>query len=229
MNKIKLIYDELLELYGHQGWWPLVGYAGCNPTKTGCVNGYHPGDYSFPRNEKEKFEIVVGAVLTQNTGWISVEKALSNLNKANALTPKGMQKLSDAKLKELIKPAGYYNQKAKYLRNITSLFLNLAGKTPTRDDVLDVKGIGNETCDSILLYAYKQPEFVVDAYTKRIFVNLGLIKNDAGYMEIKHFFESDLKKDYILFQEYHALIVEHAKRYYSKKPYGIDDPLCEIR
>ena len=90
---------------------------------------------------------------------------------------------------------------------------------------MDVKGVGNETADSILLYAYKQPEFVVDAYTKRIFSSVGLIGENESYMKIKELFESNLPEKVDIYNEYHALIVEHAKRYYSKKPYGKDDPL----
>ena len=96
-----------------------------------------------------------------------------------------------------------------------------------RKELLQVKGVGNETADSILLYAYKQPEFVVDAYTKRIFIYNGLIKDDDNYNKIKKFFESKLTPDHVVYNEYHALIVEHAKRYYSKKPYGENDPLLK--
>jgi len=111
---------------------------------------------------------------------------------------------------------------------MTKFFIELDGKVPTRKELLSVKGIGNETADSILLYAYKQSEFVVDAYTKRIFSYLGLVDENVKYMELKKLFESNLPKDIAIYQEYHALIVEHAKRYYSKKPYGLNDPLNEL-
>ena len=93
---------------------------------------------------------------------------------------------------------------------------------------LAVKGVGNETADSILLYAYKQPEFVVDAYTKRIFSHLGLVNENIRYMELKKLFKSNLPEKMTIYNEYHALIVEHAKRYYGKKPYGVNDPLIEL-
>ena len=114
------------------------------------------------------------------------------------------------------------------LREISRFFIELDGNIPTRKELLAVKGVGNETADSILLYAYKQPEFVVDAYTKRIFSHLGLVEDDVKYMALKEFFESHLPKDITIFNEYHALIVEHAKRYYNKKPYGMNDPLKEL-
>lgn len=215
------IYEKLLERYGFQGWWPLLNHQGVNPTKTGSIKGYHPKDYSFPKNDSERFEICVGAILTQNTNWQNVEKSLINL-KNNCL-------LSAAKIidnlqlvKGCIKPSGYYNIKAKYLENFSRFYLSLKGRTSLRDELLSVKGIGKETADSILLYAYKVPVFVVDAYTKRLVNNLGLI-DSADYEKIRSFFEAELPKDYKLFQEFHSLIVEHAKNYYSKKPYGLND------
>ena len=96
---------------------------------------------------------------------------------------------------------------------------------PARKEILKVKGVGNETADSILLYAYKQPEFVVDSYTRRIFIHQGLIDDKDNYNKIKNLFESNLSPDITVYNEYHALIVEHGKRFYSKKPYGINDPL----
>ena len=112
-----------------------------------------------------------------------------------------------------------------YLREITKFYISLEGKIPTRDELLMVKGVGNETADSILLYGYKQPEFVVDAYTKRIFIHQGIIKDKDNYIKIKKLFQSVLTPDHIIYNEYHALIVEHAKRYYTKKPYGEGDPI----
>ena len=226
MNKIQFIYNYLFKQYSPQGWWPLLelnNKKNINITKSGSLKGYHPGDYSYPKTENQVFEICIGSILTQNTSWLSVEKALFNLKKANALNLKGIKHLSDGKLKECIKIAGYFNQKAKYIREFIRFFEKLDRRIPERDELLAVKGIGNETADSILLYAYKQPEFVIDAYTRRIFANLELIEENSAYHEIKELFESNLKKDFITYQEYHALIVEHAKRYYNKKPY--EDPL----
>lgn len=223
-------------MYNPQGWWPLVSYNGNKPTKTGAIKGYHPLDYSFPQNEAEKFEICLGCFLTQNTNWQSVEKALLNLKKVNALTAKGILKLSDGKFREMIKPSGYFNQKAKYIKEFIPFFELLKGSIPNRDELLALKGIGAETADSMLLYAFKQPEFIVDSYTKRIFTTLKIINWKDSYDQIKEVFESSIKseiKDKLelvkIYQEYHALIVEHAKRYYSKKPYGKDCPFLKIK
>jgi len=217
----------LLKTYGPQGWWPLLDHKGTNPTKTGSLRGYHPGDYTYPKTRKQIFEIMVGAVLTQNTSWLQVEKVLHNLHKLTGMDAKKLLNLSDSKLKQAIRSAGYYNQKALYLKAIAQFFL-LQHRVPTREELLAIKGIGRETADSILLYAYQQPHFVVDAYTRRIFGHLGIIPEKERYDSIKKLFEKELPKDTSLLQEYHALIVEHAKRYYTKKPFGAGDPLNKI-
>jgi len=212
MNLLKRIYSILLKKYGFQGWWPLLGCKGTKPTKTGSIKGYHSGDYSCPRNNSQRFEICIGAILTQNTSWPQVEKALLNLKKLKALSPESLMKLDESKLKQAIKTAGYFNQKAKKLKIFAEFYINLKARTPTRDELLNVWGIGPETADSILLYAFNVPEFVVDAYTRRIFSKLGFIEKNASYNKIKKLFEKNLEKDFRLYQEYHALIVEHAKR-----------------
>ncbi len=217
------IYEKLYSLYGPQGWWPLTDYEGENPTKTGSIKGYHPLKYDLPKNEGQIFEVILGAILTQNTAWTSAEMALHNLKELNALTPQKILEMSDETLKKAIRCAGFLNQKAVYLREISKFFISLKGRTPQRKELLKVKGVGNETSDSILLYAYKKPEFVVDAYTRRIFTHLGLVEEKISYMELKKLFESNLPREVPVYQEYHALIVEHAKRYYRKKPYGVDD------
>ncbi len=214
-----------MKAYGPQGWWPVMSHRGKKPAMTGDFRGYHPKDYSYPKNSNQRFEICVGAILTQNTAWRNVEKALLNLKNGQALSPRGLIQLDDRTLNDQIRPAGYYNQKTAYLRNFTEFSISLRGKTPGREDLLGVKGVGEETADSMLLYAYAQPEFVVDAYTKRIFSHLGFIRPDEKYMKVKELFEAVVKKDVIVYQEYHALIVEHAKRYYGRKPYGENDPL----
>jgi len=167
----------------------------------------------------------LGAILTQNTSWLQADKALLNLNQLKAIEPELLLKLDDETLKSAIRCAGFLNQKSTYLKKITIFFIELDGKTPSRKELLKVKGVGNETADSILLYAYKQLEFVVDTYTRRIFAHLSLVDEDIKYMELKKLFESNLPQDVPIYQEYHALLVEHAKRYYSKKPYGVGDPL----
>ncbi len=222
------IYNWMLKAYNHQGWWPILDCKGYNPVKKAISEGYHPGDYSYPKNNNQRFEICVGAILTQNTAWTNVKKALINLKSANSLSAKKILQLDTYMLKDLIKPAGYYNQKAAYLTLFADFYLSLKKNIPSREQILECRGIGNETADSILLYAYAQPEFVVDTYTKRIFSQLGFFEEDAKYMDIKKKFESNLAKEVYLYQEFHALIVEHAKRYYNKKPYGRDDPLINI-
>lgn len=186
--------------------------TGVQPTKSGSVSGYHPGNYSYPKTKKQVFEICCGAILTQNTGWVQVEKALLALKKLGILGPHGILECAPDVLKNAIKPAGYFNQKAKKLVLFTEFFMKLNRTTPARENLLNVWGIGPETADSILLYAFKVPVFVVDAYTKRIFSRIGLCKKDAHYEEVQMLFEKNLKRDVKIYQEYHALIVEHAKR-----------------
>lgn len=219
------IYRKLYKLYGPQGWWPLLNYRGENPGKSGLTEGYHLLNYDLPVERNQIFEIIMGAILTQNTAWLQAHSALGNLNDLKALGPERLLELNENTLKSAIRPAGFLNQKAVYLREATQFFIGLNGKTPTREELLQVKGIGNETADSILLYAYKQPEFVVDTYTKRIMSHLKIAGDKISYLKLKNLFESNLPRDVPVYQEYHALIVEHAKRYYSKKPYGADDPL----
>lgn len=227
------IYEQFLAKYGYQGWWPVLGHKGANPTKTGSIRGYHPKDYDFPKNEGQKFEICAGAILAQNTNWVNVEKALLNLQNAGlignnnerladtaigedekALTCDAykISKMDEKYLAGLIRPAGYYNQKAKKLKIFAKFYCSLAGRNPKREELLNLWGIGPETADSILLYAYKQPYFVADTYTKRVFVKMKLVEENWEYETIKSFFERNLPKDYRLCQEFHALIVEHAKR-----------------
>ncbi len=239
---IKKIYDYLLDAYGPQGWWPLAELhtnGGSNPTKTGSVQGYHPGDYTYPRNSTQQFEIICGALLTQNTSWPQVETALLNLKRLKALYPEGILELDPEILKEAIKPAGYYNQKAGRLKILAEWFSSLQEKTPersteiiqripSREELLSLKGVGPETADSILLYAFKQPSFVVDAYTRRITANLGLAGEKAKYDEIKALFEENLPDDPVVYQEYHALLVEHAKRHYKKKGAYGECPLIKV-
>ena len=225
---IRVIYNFLFELYGPQGWWPLTGLhnsIGTNPTKTGSIRGYHPGDYTYPHTNCQQFEIICGALLTQNTSWQQVERAIINLNQINPLSPEVILSLDPEALKEAIKPAGYYNQKAARLRTLAEWFIELKGRTPEREELLSIKGVGPETADSILLYAFKQPSFVVDAYTRRIVSNLDLASEKAKYSEIKALFEENLPEDLIIYQEYHALLVEHAKRHYQKK---INYPQCPL-
>ncbi|MEM4272710.1 MAG: hypothetical protein QXH30_03905, partial [Candidatus Bilamarchaeaceae archaeon] len=175
------------------------------------------------KTSAEKFEICVGAILTQNTAWKNVERALSNLRKGGALSRKRMERMKEAEIAALIKPAGYYNMKARKLKE----FLKYEG-TIERDEMLKIWGCGPETIDSILLYAYDKPVFVVDAYTKRIFSRVGLCRKSSGYEKVQELFHRNLEKDAELFNEYHALLVEHAKRFCRKKPECRGCPLSGI-
>ena len=233
MNKTMKIYKILYEKYGPQGWWPFVNYDGKNSEKEGNTEGYHILDYSFPRNKDEIFEVCLGSILTQNTTFTSVIKSLNNLNNINCLDYKKIKEMPINELKLLIKPSGYYNQKSNYILEFIDFFENSNDKIPTRDELLKIKGIGPETADSILLFAYNQAHFKVDAYTKRLLIHAKLIPDNAKYQDIKCFMEKEIKKEVKdedqlvkVYQEYHALIVNHAKQYYSKKPYGIG---CFIR
>jgi endonuclease-3 related protein len=226
MNPVRRIYRDLLRLHGPQGWWPLLGCAGTNPTKTGSIQGYHPGDYSHPRTRLQQFEICLGAITTQNTSWVQAEQALRNLKQHRLLSPAAILAADDAVLKACLKPAGYFNQKARKLREFARFYRSLRGRTPLREELLAVWGIGKETADSMLCYAFKVPAFVVDAYTRRIFSHLGIIGKDAAYDVIQAVFEralAPLRLD--VCQEYHALIVEHAKNFYDRSTDPAECPL----
>ena len=225
MHHFLTIYHDLLGRYGKQGWWPLLGYSGERPAKSGSLQGYHPGDYSYPKTERQRFEICAGAILTQNVSWVNAEQAVRNLQSLHALHPSRLLQLPDRALKKAIMPAGYFNQKAKKLREFTRFYLSLQGKAPNREELLGVWGVGKETADSMLLYAYRIPVFVIDAYTQRIFSHLGFAGQDAGYDDLQQLFARHVPPDLPTYQEYHALIVEHAKRYYGR---GLDWKQCPL-
>ena len=195
------IYKRLFYAYGPQHWWP----------------------------GETRLEVIVGAVLTQNTSWQNVEKAIYNMKKAGLLELKALADVRIERLAELIKPSGYYNIKADRLKEVILFFSNNGGiesflsrdADELRESLLGIKGVGEETADSIILYAFEKPVFVVDAYTKRVFSRLGLIPEGAAYPEVKSFFEEVLPRDASLFNEYHALIVRLGKELCRKK-----DPLC---
>ncbi len=187
-------YEELLSRYGPQHWWPR--HSGRRRP------GFDP-----------PFEVMVGAVLTQNTAWINVEKAVEALYRARCLDALSVKNVHPKTLRSLIRPAGYYNQKAKKLKILARAFETWQ-RPPTREVLLNLWGIGRETADSILLYAFEQPVFVVDAYTRRFLTFHGhetLSEADAD--EIREFFETSLPQDPKLFNEYHALIVRWGKEY----------------
>ena len=194
------IYNSLFKHFGPQDWWP----------------GETP------------FEVIIGAILTQNTSWDNVEKAIVSLKASGKFTPEGLFRLQTDKLALLIKSSGYFNIKAKRLKNFLSfLFNDYEGNIDRllkedghllRHKLLNVNGIGPETADSILLYAAEYPIFVVDAYTNRIFSRHGYIPADATYHQIQELFVGNLPKDIQLYNEYHALIVRVGKELCRKTP-----------
>ncbi len=194
-SSLKNIYNKLYSHFGPQHWWPA----------------------------KTTFEVMVGAILTQNTAWPNVERAIKNLKKEKLLSPRKINDVSLRKLGSVIKPSGFYNEKAKKLKNFVKFLLKHGTANIRREDLLGVKGIGPETADSILLYALGKPVFVVDAYTRRVFARHKLIPEDASYEQIQAFFMKNLSNSTRLFNEYHALIVKVGKNYCRK-----NKPLCEI-
>jgi endonuclease III related protein len=224
-KRIINIYHKLYQLYGPQGWWPLINHEGIKPGKIDLKKGYHPLNYDLPEERNQIYEVILGTVLTQNTTWIQANQALHNLHDLTGLVAEKLLELNFNILKSAVRPAGFLNQKSLYIQEVTRFYINQEGRIPHRQELIQVKGVGNETADSILLYAYKQPEFVVDTYTRRIMVHQKLVDEKITYLEIKKLFEKSIPVEVPLYQEYHALLVEHAKRYYSKKPYGVGDPL----
>jgi endonuclease-3 related protein len=191
-------YRRLLAAHGPQHWWP--------------------GD--------SRFEIMVGAVLTQNTAWVNVERAIANLKRARALTPPAIAAAPHARLARWLKPSGYFNVKAKRLKAMCRWLIGQGGvralaRLNTHDlrtALIAVHGIGPETADDIVLYAFERPVFVIDAYTRRLFARLGVIRGDEGYETLRHLFENTLRPDAPLFNEYHALIVAHGKDICRRQP-----------
>ncbi len=219
MPTLRQLYHRLLDAYGPQGWWPLLDYAGTNPTKTGSITGYHCGLYDFPRTPAQRFEICIGAILTQNTAWPNVEQALRSLAGLHALSPDGIDGLDDETLRQAIRPSGYFNAKTRKLREFVRNYRHWGERVPTRRELLAVWGVGPETADSIRLYAYGQVEMVIDAYTHRILGHLGLVDAKASYDDLKATCIAGLPGDLVTYQEFHALLVEHAKRHYRRRPW----------
>jgi len=218
-----VLYRRLLQYYGPQGWWPIRNKSKNKGFDSG---GYHKGDYSYPRTFKEAFEIILGAILTQNTSWRNVCRSVSNLNKENLLSPESVLSCCKETLSQIIRSSGYYNQKAIKLREISKFLIDKnylsITKPPTREELLSVWGIGDETADSILLYAFKKHFFVIDTYTKRILFRLGILKEDKKYQEIQKLFHKNINQDLAIYNEFHALFVRHSKEYCMKKPYCSD-------
>lgn len=203
-TQLKNIYRRLYKNFGPQGWWP--------------------GDTPF--------EVIAGAILTQNTNWENVSRAITNLKKAKVLNARKIHNLPVSQLAGLIKPAGYYNIKARRVKNFLDYLFathkgnlrNLAAKSIAclRKELLEVNGIGEETADSIILYAFNKPIFVVDAYTKRILSRHRLISKYAAYAQVQKLFMDNLEPHARLFNEYHALLVRLGKDFCRK-----NNPRCQ--
>jgi len=200
--ELSTIYQMFLTLnkaFGPQHWWPA----------------------------ESPFEVIIGAILTQNTAWGNVEKALVNLKEAGIFTPQALYQTDLQTLSFLVRPAGYFNQKARKIKNFLDfLFLNYEGELPRmwqesleslRGKLLQVSGIGEETADSILLYAGGKPIFVVDAYTKRVVKRHRLVEAKANYSEVQRLFMENLPEDTGLYNEYHALLVRLGKEFCGKR------------
>ena len=196
------IYEAARAHFGHQGWWPADASAG---------------------DAQRKLEICVGAILTQNTNWSNVEKAIANLKAAGCMSVGQLHASSHAELAELIRPAGYFNVKAKRLKNFIARvhegfgddvggFLDRPLAT-LRRELLSINGIGRETADSMILYAAGKTTFVVDAYTYRILLRHGLIDSDCDYEMIKELLESSLPQDAELYSDFHAQLVAVGKHF----------------
>ena len=204
MNKrLTRIYQKLYAAFGPQYWWPA----------------------------DTPFEVMVGAILTQNTNWGNVEKAVANLKKEKLLSPRGLLRVPLSKIARSIRPSGYYNIKAgrlkEFLGFLCKSYQGSIKKMASQDhwqlrrQLLAVKGIGEETADSILLYSLSKPVFVVDAYTRRILLRHRLIKKEAGYQDIQNLFMENIKNRVKLFNEYHALLVRLGKEFCFK-----NNPRC---
>lgn len=192
---LRRYYRRLRRHFGPQHWWPA----------------------------RTRFEVILGAILTQNASWTNVEKAVANLRRAGALNLAKLSRLPTARVARLLRPSGYYRQKARYvrafLRHVQRRYrgsLRRLLRRPTgalRQELLQLPGMGEETADSILLYAAGQPVFVIDAYTRRVVKRHGLTAGGGSYSELQEFFQRHLPRDPALYNEYHALLVAVGKHY----------------
>ena len=227
MPALEDLYARLLAAYGPQGWWPTPSRAG---RRGFDARGYHPGDFLQPRSPRGRFEVVLGAVLTQNTAWTNVEKALDRLRDAGIRMPADVRSCPSARLARahpclgLLQPEGEEAEgdrrpdRGEQRAHAASCF--------SADGA-----IGPETADSILLYAFHQPLFVIDAYTRRILARIGIIGGTESYEEIQRIFHDALPPRHELFNEFHALLVEHAKVHCRARPVcgGCPVDVCRYR
>ena len=228
---LKRIYRILLKYYGPQGWWPIRSRrmtAGADLSNTLGFNsgGYHPGTRHEPSGE-DAFEIAAGAVLTQNTNWNNASAALDRLIDAGMMNPAAIKNAHKEDLAQLIRSSGYFNQKTARLKEISVLFLKHDMDAIDRGSLLALKGIGPETADSIMLYGLDRPEFIIDAYTRRIlsryFADESIEK--ISYDALKDRIESLFPADNETWREFHALIVIHARKFCIKNPVCTGCPL----
>lgn len=206
--------------YHPQGWWPLLRRQSEN-----WHSVYQPADSFRPKTQAERFQIAIGAILTQNTNWQNAEKALINLQQKQLLQPDALLQLSEEDLAPLIRPSGYFRQKAKAILAFSKS--DWLQTVPSRERLLQIWGIGPETADDILLYALNLPSFVVDTFTKRLFHRLALAPPNISYDQLKARIEDGLPEDPALYNEFHALIVAHAKRFCRKTP--LCSAACPLR
>ena len=208
-KNINISFKELLKRFGKLNWWPA----------------------------ETRDEVIIGAILTQNTNWSNVEKALLNLRNRNFLNLKKLSKINQNRLAELIRPSGFYNQKARRLAAFSSYVYKNYGSLDDffrkdmlslREELLSLEGIGMETADSILLYAADKPIFVIDAYTKRITSRMLGLLSEPGYLELQSFISSAIKCDLETYKEFHAQFVQLAKENCRKKPICKSCPILNL-
>ena len=194
----KRVYNALFKYYGPQRWWPA----------------------------DTPFEVMVGAILTQNTAWTNVERAIGNLKVNHCLSPESILASRPKQLAQWLQPSGYFNIKAKRLRNFCQWYVENGQHKQLRHwdthalraGLLSINGVGPETADDMMLYAFGRPVFVIDTYTRRLFSRLALVEGNEGYEHLRQLCEAKLPRDAQLLNEYHALIVQHAKEFCRKRP-----------
>ncbi|MFH1568322.1 MAG: hypothetical protein ABIL09_10040 [Gemmatimonadota bacterium] len=226
--RLRRLYGRLMEHYGPQGWWPTTPPEGTRPR-------YYPGDPLRSLTDEARWEIAAGAILTQNTAWRNAEQALVALTARGARQPRSLLALGDAELATLLRPSGYYNQKARRLRGLAAHVVERhggrldawLGRPPgeLRGELLGLDGIGPETADCILLYAAGYPFFVIDAFTRRICSRLGLVDEGVGYGPLQELFTQALPAEAAAYNECHALLVRHAVVACRARPRCEDCPL----
>ena len=225
LTQFEEIFAHLYEHYGSRGWWPLFSEDSQAPK-------YIPGNYG-KKSENEQLEIIVGSILTQNTSWKNAETALVNLNTQKLLRIEELSKISEEELADVIRPSRFSKQKAKTIKGIVKFLENESLEAleqlsipELRKKLLALYGIGNETADSIILYAFNGLSFVIDAYTKRIFSRVGLIEESISYTNLQNEITKNIPQNGALYNEYHALIVALAQDHCTKKP---TCSLCPIK